>query len=72
MGKGRDKRRRNTRHKHEVGAVAAKPEPLTGESSGPVDPYAPVLASLKPKPSLRSGAIALSEPEVWEFVVWKR
>ena len=61
MGKGRDKRRRRIKGKEEV--HIAKSEPLSGEPFGPFDPYAPVLSPLKPKPSLRSGAIALPEPE---------
>ena len=61
MGKGRDKRRRNTKRKDEN--RTAKAEPVGGESFGPFDPYAPVLAPLKPKPSLRSGAIALPQPD---------
>jgi hypothetical protein len=61
MGKGRDKRRRKTKGKDEVSI--AKGEPLSGEPLGPFDPYAPVFAPLKPKPSLRSGGIALPEPE---------
>ena len=60
MGKGRDKRRRKTKGKEEV--RIAKGE-LSGEPFGPFDPHAPVFAPLKPKPSLRSGGIALPEPE---------
>jgi len=61
MGKGRDKRRRKTKGKEEF--RIAKADPLSGEPFGPFDPYAPVFAPLKPKPSLRSGGIALPEPE---------
>jgi len=61
MGKGRDKRRCNAKRKGKV--YAAKAEPLGGESFGPFDPHAPVLAPLKPKPSLRSNAIALPQPD---------
>jgi hypothetical protein len=61
MGKGRDKRRRKSKGKEEV--RIAKGEPLSGEPLGPFDPYAPAFAPLKPKPSLRSGGIALPEPE---------
>jgi hypothetical protein len=64
MGKGRDKRRRKTRGKEEV--RAPKGEPLSGEPFGPFDPYAAVFAPLKPKPTLRSGAIALPDPEEHE------
>jgi hypothetical protein len=60
MGKGRDKRRRDTKRKHDV--PTANTEPL-GESFGPLDPYALIFAPLKPKPSLRSGAIALPQPD---------
>jgi len=61
MGKGRDKRRRKTKGREEV--RIAKGEPHSGEPLGPFDPYAPVFAPLKPKPPLRSGGIALPEPE---------
>jgi hypothetical protein len=65
MGKGRDKRRRNAKRKDEVRPVkaeVAKAQPMGGETLGPIDPYAAVLAPLKPRPSLRSGAVALPEP----------
>src|SRR5258708_4849050 len=62
MGKGRDKRRRKTKHKDEV--RIPRGEPLSGESLGPFDPYASVPTPLKPRPSLRSGAIALPKPDV--------
>jgi hypothetical protein len=60
MGKGRDRRRRNARRKDEVRTVRVEP---SGEPSGPIDPYAPVPVPLKPKPSRRSGAIALPQPD---------
>ena len=60
MGKGRDKQRRNKR-KDEVRIY--KSEPSGSGFLDPFDPYAPVRAPLKPKPSLRSGAIALPEPD---------
>lgn len=63
MGKGRDKRRR-TKHKDEVRIYKSEPP---GSGSLPLDPYAPVHAPLKPKPSSRSGAIALAEPKELEF-----
>jgi hypothetical protein len=63
MGKGRDKRRRNKR-KDEVRIY--KSEPSGGGFLDPFDPNAPVRAPLKPKPSLRSGAIALPEPDAHE------
>lgn len=65
MGKGRDKRRRNTKGKVEV--RIAKGEPLSGEPFGPFDPYARVFAPLKPKPFPRSGGIALPEPGESEY-----
>ena len=59
MGKGRDKRRRNaSRHKDE--ARTAKAEPMGGDSFGP---YSSVRAPLTPRPSPRSGAIALPRPD---------
>ena len=63
MGKGRDKRRKAKR-RDEV--CAGRPALFGGgESFGSsLDPYAAVPAPLKPKPSLRSGAIALPQPEV--------
>lgn len=65
MGKGRDRRRRTAKRKHEVRPTKVE---SGGESLGSIDPYAPVLARLKPKPSLRSGAIALPEPDEPEFL----
>ena len=61
MGKGRDKRRRKANRKDEVRTYEV--EPLGGGFLDPPDPYAPVRAPLKPKPSLHSGAIALPEPD---------
>jgi hypothetical protein len=66
MGKGRDKRRRKVERGEEV--RAAKIAPLR-ESFGPSDPYTNVLAPIKPKPSLRSGAIALPEPDDAELLL---
>lgn len=63
MGKGRDKRRR----KHKEPGRPAYTAPARGPSLAPPEvppaPLASVLAPLKPKPSLRSGAIALPEPD---------
>jgi hypothetical protein len=59
MGKGRDKRRRNKR-REEVRIY--KSEPSGGGFLDPFDPYASVPAPLTPKPSPRSGAVALPEP----------
>ena|SRR6266478_5956240 len=83
MGKGRDKRRRNTkklgrRTKEEEEIVQAceaedayrlkrltKPSGSRPPSDPPVlgEPDAPVRAPLKHRPNLRSGAVAVSEPE---------
>jgi len=57
MGKGRDRRRRKAKRKVEV--CATKADPFGGDL---FDPYAPVRAPLRPKPSPRSGAIALIQP----------
>ena len=59
MGKGRDKRRRKRKELIRTDRV----EPFGGEPFGPPGPYAPVRAPLKPKPSPRSGAISLPEPD---------
>jgi hypothetical protein len=60
MGKGRDKRRRSAKRKDE--GRMYKSEPPGSGFLDPFDPFAHVLAPLKPKPSLRSGAVALPEP----------
>lgn len=65
MGKGRDKRRR----KQKEVARPVKVERPPAEPLGPQDPYAPVLAPLKPRPSHRSGAVALPEPDEAEDVL---
>jgi hypothetical protein len=65
MGTGRDKRRRNKR-KDEVRIY--KSEPSGGGFLDPFDPDAPVLAPLKPKPSRRSGAVALPQPDKPELL----
>jgi hypothetical protein len=67
MGKGRDKRRRKVKEAKELdqlmfdvvarATLSASDPPALGE------PDAPVNAPLEPKPNLRSGAIALPEPE---------
>jgi hypothetical protein len=60
MGKGRDKRKRM--EKRRQAASVPKSEAHPGDSpSG--DPKASVPVPLKPKPGLRSGAIAIPEPE---------
>jgi hypothetical protein len=82
MGKGRDKRRRkakqgNTRVRDEVArAYKAALETLPGSrpaNDPPIlgEPDAPVGARIKPKPNLRSGAIAIPEPEPEEFMILK-
>jgi hypothetical protein len=60
MAKGRDKRKRSQR---KTAAQAPKIDARPGDppAGGDADPL--VRAPLKPKPHLRSGAIALSEPE---------
>jgi len=58
MGKGRDRRRRKRKEVVSIARIDPRGEPL-----GPVDPYAPVLSPIRPRPSLLSGAIALAEPE---------
>jgi len=63
MGKGRDKRRRAIKRKDHPAKTAVRThnaEPLGG---GPIDPYASVLAPLRPKLPVRSGAMALPEPD---------
>jgi hypothetical protein len=65
MGKGRDKRRREAEElsqltidvgTHAHAAAGSDPPTLGG-------PDVPVNAPLKPKPHIRSGAIAVPEPE---------
>lgn len=64
MGKGRDRRKRRVKKNNRQVTVGTLTVP---KSSGdpPVlgEPDAPVLAPLKPRPHLRSGAIAIPEPE---------
>ena len=68
MGKGRDKRRRKAKGEEVVRTY--KSDPLGGGFFDPSDPpYAQVHAPLKPKPSLRSGAIALPEPDESEYSI---
>ncbi len=70
MGKGRDKRRRKAK-KHnlatraEIARAYAEAEATLGRRNPPAleEPDAPVLVPLKPKPNLRSGAVALPQPE---------
>lgn len=70
MGKGRDKRRRKAKKKNQQ-ATHANP-PALNPGVGPSalgEPDALVLAPLKPKPHLRSGAVAIPEPEVEDELV---
>ena len=69
MGKGRDKRRREAEELNqltmEVARAYAEAEARLPRRDPPAlgEPDAPVNAPIKPKPNLRSGAIALPEPE---------
>jgi len=62
MGKGRDKRRRATKRSHPA-KTAVRAYEVEPPGGGPIDPYALVLAPLRPKLPVRSGAIALPEPD---------
>jgi hypothetical protein len=64
MGKGRDKRRRKAKGKDEV--RVAKGAAGSGEPFGLFDPDASVSTRLKPKPTIRSGGVALPEPALLE------
>ena len=65
MGKGRDKRRRKAKNKNLETKGAAIRSIAEPSSDPPVlgEPDAPVPSPLRPKPHLRSGAIAIPEPE---------
>ena len=70
MGKGRDKRRRRAKKQHlatraEIARAYVEAEATLRRRNPPAleEPDAPILAPVKPKPNLRSGAIALPEPE---------
>jgi len=66
MGKGRDKRKRKGKRRRaekRVESPARLAEPPPDDSSSSNDPDAPVYAPLKPEPHLRSGTIALPEPD---------
>ena len=68
MGKGRDKRRRKAQKKTLREGIRAIEKAVLAKLSGgepPIlgEPDAPVHAPLKPKPNLRSGAIALPQPD---------
>jgi hypothetical protein len=65
MGKGRDKRRRKakkneTKTSHQLPVRVGSAPPGDPPSLG--DPDATVYAPLRPKPTPRSGAMALPEP----------
>ena len=63
MGKGRDKRRRSAKRTAQMRTPTPQAEPQGEGPVDPFDPYAHVLVPLKPKPSPRSGAVALPEPD---------
>jgi hypothetical protein len=70
MGKGRDKRRRKAKKQNfatraEITRAYAEAEATLRRRDPPAleEPDAPVLAPLKPKPNLRSGAVAIPDPE---------
>ena len=70
MGKGRDKRRRKEKKQNlatraEIARTYTEAEAVLHRRNPPAleEPDAPVLAPLKPKPNLRSGAVALPQPE---------
>jgi hypothetical protein len=70
MGKGRDKRKRKAKKQNlatraEIARAYAEAEATLGRRDPPAleEPDAPILAPLKPKPNLRSGAVALPQPE---------
>jgi len=70
MGKGREKRRRKAKKQNvatraEIARAYTEAEAALRPRNLPAleEPDAPVLAPLKPKPNLRSGAVALPQPE---------
>jgi hypothetical protein len=70
MGKGRDKRSRKAKKQNlatraEIAREYTEAETALRRRNPPAleEPDAPVLAPLKPKPNLRSGAVALPQPE---------
>ena len=60
MGRGRDKRKRVGKRRRAAIVLRAEVPPGDLPTS---EPEAFVLAPLKPRPGLRSGAIAIPEPE---------
>jgi len=66
MGKRRRKiKKQNLATRAEVARAYAEAEATLGRRNPPAldEPDAPVRALLKPKPNLRSGAVALPQPE---------
>ncbi len=63
MGRGRDKRKRAGKQRQS--APVSKPQALPGDFPTS-EPEASVPAPLKPKPGLRSGAVAVPGPEETE------
>ena len=70
MGKGRDKRKRKAKKqtlatREEIVRAYTEAEAALRRRNPPAleEPDATVLAPLKPKPNLRSGAVALPQPE---------
>jgi len=67
MGKGRDKRRREAKELNEltidVGTHASAEASAGSDPPTLGDPDVPARAPLKPKPHIRSGAIAVPEPQ---------
>jgi hypothetical protein len=63
MGKGRDKRRRKHKEPGRPSNIAPARGQALAPPEAPPSPFASVRAPLKPKPSLRSGAVALPEPD---------
>jgi hypothetical protein len=60
MGRGRDKRKRVEKRRRAATVLRAEAHPGDLPTS---EPEAFVPAPLKPRPGLRSGAIAIPEPE---------
>jgi hypothetical protein len=68
MGKGRDRRRRKNKEPFRPARIAPPPVQPLASPEAPPEGHAFVMAPIKPKPSPRSGAIALPEPEEAELV----
>jgi len=64
MGKGRDKRRRKAKkHAQQTKNIAREVIKPIIDPPIPEEPDAPVPATLRPTPNLRSGAISVPEPD---------